>query len=151
MDFLDQFNFHLTVERGLSPHTVAAYLRDVKQCLDSQEKPLEKLTEDDITAFFAKRDLKPASLSRKLAALKVFFRFLKREKVIESKIADRIESPKLWQQIPHVLTVEEVEQLIESTESLCLKALLELLYSSGLRASEICQIETTLLVMTLSV
>lgn len=146
MDFLDQFNFHLTVERGLSPHTTAAYLRDVKQCLDFQKKSLENLTEEDITKFLSdakSRGLKPASLGRKLAAIKVFFRFLKREQVLKSKIADRIESPKLWQQIPYVLTVEEVELLIENTESLCLKALLELLYSSGLRASEICQIETS--------
>lgn len=144
MDFLDQFNFHLTVERGLSPHTTAAYLRDVKQCLDFQKKSLDKLTEEDITSFLSNakaKGLKPASLGRKLAAIKVFFRFLKREKMIESRVADRIESPKLWQQIPHVLTIEEVERLIESAENLCLRALLELLYSSGLRASEICQIE----------
>lgn len=144
MDLIDQFNFHLSVERGLSPHTIAAYLRDVTQCLDFQKKPIDKLTEEDITDFLSTskaKGLKPASLGRKLAALKVFFRFLKREKIIESQIADPIDSPKLWQQIPHVLTVEEVEQLINSTESLCLKALLELLYSSGLRASEICQIE----------
>jgi len=146
MEVLDQFNFHLTVERGLSPHTTAAYLRDVQQCLDFQTKPLEKLTEENITDFLSHakaKGLRPASLGRKLAALKVFFRFLKREKIIESKVADHIESPKLWQQIPHVLSIEEVEMLIESTESLCLKALLELLYSSGLRASEICQIETS--------
>lgn len=150
MELIDQFNFHLSVERGLSPNTILAYLKDIEQCqAHFKEKGLKSLTEEDITSYLVdlrSQGLKPSSLSRKLASLKVFFRFLKRERLIKSATADPIESPKLWKQIPHVLSVEEVEALImspdkNSEQGNCLKALFELLYSSGLRASEACQIK----------
>lgn len=150
MELIDQFNFHLSVERGLSPNTVTAYLKDVEGCLQHLEAiPLEELTDNDIIRYLTvakNTGYAPSSLSRKLAAIKVFFRFLKREKLIPKRLADEIDSPKLWKQIPQVLSIEEVESLLAqpdtSTPSGALfRAAFELLYSSGLRATEVCHIK----------
>lgn len=145
MDLIDQFNFYLSVERGLSPNSISAYLKDAEGLLKQlEDTPIEQVTDEHVSRHLAElrtEGLKPTSIARKLAAIKVFFRFLKRDGIIPKKIASQLEGPRLWQTIPEVLTVDEVEKLIAATTSKCLAALIELLYSSGLRASEICSIK----------
>lgn len=80
-----------------------------------------------------------------LISLKVFFRFLYREKIIEKDISQSMESPKLWQLIPEVLTLEEVERLLNASPVQTYlgardRAILEVLYASGLRVSEVCSL-----------
>lgn len=145
MDLIDQFNFYLSVERGLSPNSISAYLKDAEGLLKQlDETPISGVTDEHVSRHLSQlrsEGLKPASIARKLAAIKVFFRFLKRDGIIPKKIASELEGPRLWQTIPEVLTVDEVERLITAAKSKCLAALIELLYSSGLRASEICSIK----------
>lgn len=84
-----------------------------------------------------------ASRSRALIAIKVFMAFLKREGILKENVSEHIETPKLWQKIPAVLNCEEVEALLKQPDITTLqgardKAILEVLYSSGLRVSEVC-------------
>lgn len=138
----NEFLAYLATERGLAKNTLDAYRRDIEQFL-----PFVKNTPNQEHIMLYISDLKTknyatASLFRKVIALRVFFSFLKREKKIESNAALYLESPKVWKLIPEVLTQDEVEKLIESTEEGSRdRAIIELLYSSGLRVSELCALK----------
>ena len=87
-----------------------------------------------------------SSISRNLISIKVLFRFLKRERIINNNVALYLETPKLWQLIPEVLSLDEVERLLQQPDpnhpyGARDKAILELLYASGLRVSEVCCIK----------
>lgn len=141
---------YLTAERGLSIHTQEAYQRDLTRFFLFIEKAgirsIHALDEMHILNFLRdQQDRKYASSSccRASMAIKVFFRFLRREGVLATHIARFIESPRIWQELPEVLSVEEVECLLAAADPNKRRgardqAILELLYSSGLRASELC-------------
>lgn len=151
MSALDSFSFYLSVEKGLSNHTVEAYLRDITQ-FEAFAKDLEKslLSADEATLSAYLEDLSkrqaPASICRALAALKVFYRFMQKEGAIKAPITSQIDSPKLWQKIPSVLSEDELTRLLSQPDSSTREgardlAFLELLYSSGLRVSEACNLK----------
>jgi integrase/recombinase XerD len=143
---------HLLAERGLAKNSIEAYQRDNEHfCLFLTEKgkcDLTSVTVEDILGFLSELKEKKyasSSMCRMLISIKVFFRFLKKEKVISENIAEHFESPKLWQLIPEVLSVEEVELLLKAPDTDSLqgardKAILEVLYASGLRVSELCHL-----------
>lgn len=144
---IQEFLSYLGSEKGLSKNTLEAYGRDLaffKEFI--QEKKLESLVQDDILTFFhvfKEKGCASSSLCRTLVAIKVFFRFLKREGVISLDPTLYLDSPKLWQLIPQVLTIEEVTRLLAQPDSQTImgardKAMLETLYASGLRVSELC-------------
>jgi len=81
-----------------------------------------------------------SSISRAFIAIKVFFKFLKRESLVEKNPTLYLSSPRLWQLIPEVLSEEEIKRLLEAPDNPCDQAILELLYSSGLRVSELCDV-----------
>lgn len=147
---IEEFKAYLAGERGLSPHTLEAYSRDIRAFTDflkSQEKQAftEVLREDivDFLASLRARDYASASVCRALMAIKVLFRFLKRENLLSLNVAKLLESPKLWQLIPEVLSNEEIDRLLavpDRNTAIGARdfAILELLYSSGLRVSELC-------------
>lgn len=141
MFLLADFLAYLRSEKGLSPHTIEAYERDVKNYLEKQQ-----LSVDGVVRYLA--DLKnkgyaSSTIARSLISIKVFLRFLFREKHIQENLSLLLETPKLWQLIPEVLTQTEVEQLLEAPEKSTFfgvrdRAILEVLYASGLRVSELC-------------
>ncbi|OGW92417.1 MAG: site-specific tyrosine recombinase XerD [Omnitrophica bacterium RIFCSPHIGHO2_02_FULL_63_14] len=142
--FLD----HLSVEKGLSRNTLSAYTRDLNRYLGfvekSKEGRLEGLTRREIMDFLLKerdRGLNPVSVARALVAIRTFHRFLAQEGLIRENITDVLESPKLWKHLPEVLNIEEVEELLKAPnarkpQGIRDQALLELLYATGVRASE---------------
>jgi len=149
---VDDFSVYIASEKGLSPHSVEAYQRDV-QCFIAYLAQLSihsitDVKQGDIISYLGKMQQEgyaSASISRALIALKVFFRFLKREGLINQNIALYMDSPKLWQIIPDVLSLNEVERLLEQPNTQTMlgsrdKAILEVLYGSGLRVSEVCQL-----------
>lgn len=150
---LKDFIIYLASERGASPHTLEAYRRDAQTFTDFLQRQgidqWEKVEESHLIAFLTwKKDSEyaTASLCRNLIALKVFFRFLKREGVIPQNVTLHIDTPKLWQLIPDVLSPEEIDRLfdqpdIQTIEGARDKAILETLYASGLRVSELCQLK----------
>jgi len=146
-EHIQEFLSYLGSEKGLSKNTLEAYGRDLKFFKQFiQGKKLESLLQDDVLSFFRsfkEKGYASSSLCRTLVALKVFFRFLKREGVIPFDPTLHLDSPKLWQLIPEVLTIEEVTRLLAQPDPQTImgardKAVLEALYASGLRVSELC-------------
>lgn len=148
----NDFLVYISSEKGLSANTISAYQNDVRKlihflnahsvldiaCVEEHHllKFLEALQEQKYAS---------SSIGRTLIALKVFFQFLKRENVIKRNPTEYLASPKMWQLIPEVLSSAEIEHLMNAPNlSTCQgcrdKAILELLYSSGLRVSELCHV-----------
>ena len=155
--FLTVFLNHLSLERSLSPNTVESYRIDLKRYLKflKEEKisSLEEIKEDHITkliGILSRLGLKATSIARNLAAIKSFHKFLAREGYTQSDPASAIESPKLWRKLPVVLDQHEMEKLLDQpTEAVDVKkggtvrlrlrdkAILEFLYATGVRISEL--------------
>jgi len=147
---LADFLSYIASEKGLSTNTVAAYRRDLEMFFEllkgRSKQALEEVSEGDVIAFLAQLKSEryaSSSVCRSLVAVKVFFRFLKREKLIATDPTANLDSPKLWQLIPEVLTYEEVDALLKSpdpTDPMGARdrAVFEVIYASGLRVSEVC-------------
>ena len=143
---IETFLSHLSIEKGASKNTIAAYRRDIKSFEDfltRQEKNLEVAVQRDIQDFLTylrKTGIKESSLARKLVAIRTFFGFCSKE-FGSQNIADEIEVPKVGKRLPKALSIEEVQSLIDSNpqEGVGLRdrAMIELLYSSGARVSEL--------------
>ncbi|MCE5294928.1 MAG: site-specific tyrosine recombinase XerD [Chlamydiales bacterium] len=150
MEITDEFLLYLRAEKGLSPHTLEAYGRDVRNFLThlNNQKPVEQIDRDDVITFLAMLQAKKyasSSVARALIALKVFFRFLKRENKHPHDIGKLLDTPKLWQMLPDVLSSTEIELLLaqpdlSSNQGIRDKAILELLYATGIRVSELCNL-----------
>jgi integrase/recombinase XerD len=145
---IDSFLNYLSVERSLSENTLISYKRDlnvyIKYLKDSKINALSQASRKDISDFmFSLKDrgLGASSIARALTAIKVFYRFLVRERILKDDPSDLLESPKIWKRMPGALSLEEVEALLrapslQQTQGIRDRAVLELMYASGLRVSE---------------
>jgi integrase/recombinase XerC len=143
---LQRFDLHLRAERSLSPHTVRAYASDLRQfaALCGAKSP-GKLRADDVRRFLAERHGHDAaaSLGRKLAALRAFFRFLVREGVLGADPSAGIPAPRAKQRLPRPLAVDDCQVLMSPAEKddgaseVRDAAMAELLYGAGLRVGEL--------------
>lgn len=150
---VEEFINYLAVERGLADNTLDSYNRDLNQFKVFLEKEkvedMQKATRNVIMSyllFLQKRGRATATVSRHLAALKSFYHFLLREKYIEKDPTANLESPKLEKKLPHVLSVHEVEMLLNQPKAIEPggirdKAMLELLYATGIRVSELISLD----------
>lgn len=149
MDYLDAYASHLSLERGLSPNTVEGYTRDIRNLLDfiGDDLRIADCGEDEIHAFLASLHdigLAQSSQARCVAAIRSFFHYLHSQGYIPADPAALIESPKAGRKLPDVLTLDEIEAMIaaippQKEESLRNHAIIEMLYGSGLRVSELCE------------
>lgn len=142
----------MMLERGLSENTREAYLRDADSMAayltEVGTEPVEA-TADDLHSFlFALHDLgiAPRSQARIVAGIRSFYRYLITEGIIEKNPSELIETPKLGLHLPEVLTIDEVNSMIEAIDlthpqGVRNRAMVELLYGSGLRVSELCTLE----------
>lgn len=146
----DAFLDYIRSEKGLSSHTIEAYGRDISLfALFLKGKGWKEVASLDILSFLESLQTKNyanATICRMLVALKVFFRFLKKEGEIPLDLSTYFDTPKLWQLIPEVLTIEEVDALLAQPKSEDAlgsrdRAILELLYATGMRVSELCQLK----------
>lgn len=147
---LDDFGIYLSSEKGLSKNTLEAYSRDINQLIEflSEQKitQWEQVTLQHLLGFFSKKQeaqYATTSIYRALIAFKVFFSFLKREEILKNNLAEHLDAPKLWQKIPQVLSESEVESLLKQPERETFagardRAILEILYGTGIRVSELC-------------
>jgi len=148
-----QFANYLKLERSLSENSVQAYVRDVaklKQFLEisNLEVTPQKVTTEMIQNFLihiGDLGLSAYSQSRMLSGIKSFYAFLEYEEITESNPTELIDAPKLGRKLPEVLNVSEIEKLLEAIdhstpEGQRNRAMLEVLYSSGLRVSELIQL-----------
>lgn len=142
----------LELERGLSPNTVEAYERDLVQCaryLQGQGvRGWESVAGESVAQWIGSlsgEDYTVASLARKLSALRVFGRWLVQENHRKDDFTELLEGPKMVRRLPGMLSPEEVGRLLEAPPrdtpyGLRDRAMLELMYSSGLRVSELCSL-----------
>jgi len=160
---IHQFMHYLSIEKNASPHTCRCYRRDLEGFEDflkssgmyltpTGDVEIEKVDRIGIRKYlsFLHRKNKKSSIARKISALRSFFKYLVREQVIPSNPAKSVSTPKVEKTLPTTLTVDEAFRLMESPQSIFEKssegskerglrdrAILELLYSSGLRVSEL--------------
>ena len=153
-ELIDSFLDYLSVERALAKNTILAYRADLNLYLDFIGQrgilALSKATKNEIVEFmlFQKaQGISPVSISRRLAAIRMFHRFLARERVLKNDPTILIDSPKLWKKIPDTLSLNEVEALISQPDPRLQqgardKAILETLYATGMRVSELSNLRT---------
>ena len=146
---IEHFLVYLRAEKDVSPHTIKAYTRDLREFdafIDKKPKSIDNL---DIRTFLASlhhRNLKKSSISRKLASIRSFFKYLHREGYVKSNPAKLVSSPKVPKNLPKFLTIDEVFSLVETPKGETFKptrdrAIIELLYSCGLRVSELTSLD----------
>lgn len=147
-ELLEAFLNYLSVERGLAKNTIISYQKDLNSYIDflmtKHIDVLSKTTKNDITNFMLylkDKGLNTNSIARRLTAIKVFYRFLTRERILKTDPTSLIDSPKLWKKIPTTLTYNELNLLlnqpnIRDKQGIRDKAILETLYATGMRVSE---------------
>lgn len=146
---IKEFADHLRLERSLSKNTISSYCSDLKTFaayLDSKGVPsFEEVSSKDVEAFISEKftpETSPRSQSRMLSTLKAFYRFLNVEYNIKDNPMESIDTPKITRRLPDVLSVKEVYSILDTCnlstyEGLRNRAMLEMLYSCGLRVSEL--------------
>ncbi len=144
--WLEGFVEYAAGECHLADNTVAAYRRDLTRFLEwAAGRPVVEMTIQDLgdyVTWLHGKEFKPATLARHLVSLKVFFRYLQLEGILEENRAELLGSQRLWERVPHVLSPEQIDALLESPSDddpfwRRDRALLELLYATGCRASEL--------------
>ena len=150
MDYLvDSYLHYLVVEKGLSRNTIESYGRDLRVFLDFVEgrgiRSFRQVTRGDVLAFLKElqgRGLSVRSVSRALISLRGLFRFLLLEGHLEEDPVEEMEVPRPPRSLPHVLSLQEVERILEAPDpgtplGVRDRAMLELLYATGMRVSEL--------------
>lgn len=152
-NFIRNFLEKIKAEDGLAHNTIISYQRDLnnfEEFLTSKKTKIDKAHEQNIKDYLHYLDnkkLKSSSIARKISTLKHFYKFLENEKLIEETPTNNLETPKRGLKLPKVLSEEEVFKLLnfansdDSPQSLRMACMLEILYSAGLRVSELVSLE----------
>ena len=146
--YLEAFLDFLKVEKGLSPNSIQSYQQDLKKYLSFLKSKdithIKNVKKDTIVdfLFFLRKNISPTSIARSVSSVKNFHRFLLREKIINSDPTQLIDAPRVEKKIPHVLSSDEINKLLKSpdfktSQGIRDKAILEVLYATGLRVSEV--------------
>lgn len=149
---LQSYNAYLLLERGLTQNTREAYSNDVDKLIkyvSVTTKSIREITLDDLHTFIADlHDLgiSPRSQSRIISGVKSFFKFLRIEGYIDEDPSTLLDTPKIGQHLPQILTIEEIDAMISAidmsmAEGQRNRAIIETLYGCGLRVSELCNLE----------
>ena len=149
---LKRYDQYLRLERNLSANTLEAYLEDLRKFLDFlavEQVDFREVTLDDLHHFMsglADVGIHPRSMARILSGIRSFYRFLCVEKEITQDPTELLESPKTGRHLPDILTVQEIDAIIGAVD-LSLpeghrnRAIIEMMYSCGLRVSELCNLK----------
>lgn len=144
---IEDFKLYLEVERNLSLHTVTAYYNDVLDFLDwAGEIEPQELTHHNIKNYLAQlhpRNYSKTTTSRKIAAIRTFYRYLYREKLVKANPADNVKSPRKTKSLPKLLTDAEVELILSAIDTSTPaghrnRTIVETLWATGMRISELC-------------
>ncbi len=146
---MKDFIYHLSVEKGLADNTLDSYQRDLRkylQFLQAQNiNSFGQTSRRQITAYLSEQQSKglaPSTITRSLASIRSFYQYLLKEQIITENPAVELESPKSEKKLPHVLSFQDIELLLEQPRTDCIigmrdKAMLELIYATGIRVSEL--------------
>ena len=146
---VDTFLDYLVIEKGLQPNTIQAYARDLRGYLETLEElgvaapgALSREALETHAIRMSRRGLSAASRARMLSTLRHFHRFLSREGTGPDHVGDRVSRPRLPRRMPGVLSLRQIEALLEQPDATPLglrdRAMLEMAYGAGLRVSELC-------------
>ena len=146
---IEHFLVYLRAEKDVSPHTLKAYTQDLKEFEEFVDKKPKNIDNLDIRTFLASlynKNLMKSTISRKLASIRSFFKYLHREGYVRSNPAKLVSSPKVPKNLPKFLTIDEVFLLVDTPKGETFKpsrdkAIIELLYSCGLRVSELTSLD----------
>lgn len=142
--YIDLFLEALVSERGRGEKTLAAYESDLRLADTAIDGGLIGADTDTLQKYLATLPDKSTSIARKASSLRGFYKFLMIEKIIDKNPMQNLELPKRSRALPKYLSVDEIELLISSAgdtrHAVRLRAMLELLYASGLRVSELCEL-----------
>ena len=148
---IDDYSSYLKIERAMSPNTASAYCSDIASLLESVQKDALGLTSEDIVSYMSSRieeasagnsrSFSKRSQARFLSAARSFYDFLIVENLIASNPCDNVDFPKIGHYLPEVLSVEEIDAIMQSVDMSSVsgvrdRAILEVLYGCGLRVSE---------------
>jgi integrase/recombinase XerD len=145
---LQDYLAHLAIERNLSPRTLDSYARDLRQFgawIREQKLALDEVDRRSVRNYLGSRrdrGLSPRSAARALSAVRGFFRFLVSSEILSADPTANMKSPSLWRTVPHALTGGEIDALLaapdtSTTLGLRDRAMIETLYATGLRVSEL--------------
>ncbi|MDO9351349.1 MAG: site-specific tyrosine recombinase XerD [Deltaproteobacteria bacterium] len=150
---LDRFLHYLIVEKGLSKNTIEAYSHGLNRFLNylrgkgtEEIREISKLDIREFLLFLKRKGLSSKTLARNLVSIRVFLRFLTEESILSANPAEEIESPKTAKTLPEILSLEEVETLLEQPDpqipqGMRDRAMLEMLYATGMRVSELTRLQ----------
>jgi len=144
---LDEFLDYLKVEKGLSDLTLKSYKTDIVKLLNFLKKDIRKIDSNDISNFLKnqRREVLPQTIARRISSIKTFFKFLLSENQIDKNPTINIRSPRLSRTLPDVLSFEEVDRILNfnasSLQQKREKAIIELMYATGLRVSELASLK----------
>lgn len=147
---IQEFSEYLRIEKRHSPHTVAGYCRDLQRFARVfPDTEISGLTTADIRGFLLiLRDegLSPSSIARSLSSIKSFFRYLCQDKQLKDNPVEILETPRRWKKLPHILSLTDVDKLlscpdIDTAIGLRNQAMLEVLYATGMRVSELISVK----------
>ena len=149
-EWLERYLAYLRVERGLSSNTMEAYKHDLEMyCGHLGRTHLLSASASDVSSFIKylyTRKLKPRSAARSLAAVKGLHKFLMIENATKENPTGTVEAPRAFMPLPHFLTLDEVDRLLAAPDTGSLvglrdRAMIEVLYATGLRVSELCGLQ----------
>ena len=147
MNYIDIFLEALSAEKGRSEKTLLSYECDLRHADETLPNGLINATENEIQSYLSALPDRASSIARKASALRGFYKFLMLEKIITINPTKNIELPKRSRPLPKLLSTDEIDLLISSAgdikNSVRLRAMIELLYASGLRVSELCELPLT--------
>ncbi len=147
--YIENFIDYLKIEKGLSENSIKSYKNDLNQFMlylaEKKITDINKINIEVLTDFFIslkKMNIHSRSIARKIVTIKSFFRYLVIDNIIKENPAELLESPKIGEHLPEYLTIDEVDKLLsgfDMTKDLEIrdKAIIELMYSCGLRVSEL--------------
>ena len=148
-ELIEQFLNYLSVERGLAANTILSYRADLVRFTAFLKKrgitSIDAAVKNDLTDYLLRlkdRSLAANSISRNLASIKTFYKFLVNEKYVRANPAGALESPKLWKRLPDTMSAHEIEDLLAAPDArnwrgVRDRASIELMYATGMRVSEI--------------
>lgn len=153
--YINEFSNFLLLEKNLSTNTINSYRKDIlqfenyislkfKKKLDIKNA-LSKDVFDEYLIYLYDKEYRPATLARKLSSIKSFFIFLEDEKIISSNPVKFLKFPKLQRKIPKTLNQEIIDTMLDNSKNLSLRdsTIIELIYATGIRASELINIKIT--------
>lgn len=151
---INEFMEYLQNEKNISGNTELSYRRDLKKMVayfdQAGVQKMEEVTEADLKVYLGemrKEKFAPATISRNIASIRAFFHYLLKKGIIREDPSEYLKAPKIQKKTPEFLTVEEVDRLLRQPSSdtgkgIRDKAMLELLYATGMRVSELLNLQT---------